>query len=144
MWEAGTGSELLTLRGHQDYVWSIAWSPDGSKLATACGDRTAKVWKVVSGAELVSLRGHQDSVQNIAWSPDGSKLATASDDRTAKVWEASTGRELLTVRGQAGRGARCGTQHVDLALSLLDEQAGFSNDAFHSSDRHHRDWMLGR
>jgi WD40 repeat protein len=43
VWEAGTGRELLNLRGHQDCVRSIAWSPDGSKLATASDDNTAQI-----------------------------------------------------------------------------------------------------
>jgi WD40 repeat protein len=46
VWEAGTGRELLTLRGHQNYVLSIAWSPDGSKLATASADSTAQVYAI--------------------------------------------------------------------------------------------------
>ena len=89
----------LTLSGHQACVWSIAWSPDGSKLTTASDDRTAKVWEAGTGRELLTLHGHQGKVWGIAWSPDGSKLATASDDHTAKVWEAGTGRELLTLGG---------------------------------------------
>ncbi len=100
-------SVRLTLRGHQDPVQSIAWSPDGSKLATASDDHTAKVWEASTGRELFTLRDHQSSVSSIAWSPDGSKLATASLDQTAKVWEASSGRQLLTLRG-----------HQDSVLSI--------------------------
>ena len=97
----------LTLRGHRDCVWSIAWSPDGSKLATASWDKTAKVWEAGTGRELLTLRGHQSPVWSIAWSPDGSKLATASDDKTAKVWEAGAGRELLTLHGH-----QCSVQSI--------------------------------
>src|ERR1039458_5978457 len=91
----------LTLRGHQDSVWSIAWSPDGSKLATASADRTAKVWEAGTGRELLTLRGHQGGVWSIAWSPDGSKLATASDDQTAKVYAIAPAQLLRLV--QIGR-----------------------------------------
>jgi WD40 repeat protein len=99
VWEAETGRELLTLHGHRDSVRSLAWSPDGSKLATASADHTAKVWEPKTGRELLTLTGHQDPLYSVAWSPDGSKLATASGDHTAKVWEAKTGRELLTLHG---------------------------------------------
>jgi WD40 repeat protein len=92
----------LTLHGHQDSVWSVAWSPDGSKLATASKDNTARVWDAATGRELLVLRGHLRAVESVAWSPDGSKLATASEDRAAKVWDASSGRELLTVYGHLG------------------------------------------
>jgi WD40 repeat protein len=88
-----------TLRGHEAPVWGIAWSPDGTKLATASEDKTAKVWEARSGRQLLTLRGHEASIWSIAWSPDGSKLATASDDKTAKVWDASTGHTLLTLHG---------------------------------------------
>jgi WD40 repeat protein len=78
IWDASTARELSTLRGHQDYVLSVAWSPDSSKLATASWDRTAKVWYVDAGHELLILRGHKNSVWGVTWSPDGEKLATAS------------------------------------------------------------------
>jgi WD40 repeat protein len=91
----------LTLRGHKEWVESIAWSPDGSRLATGSSDRTAKVWEAGTGRELLTLTGHENAVMGIAWSPDRSKLATASYD-SAKVWEANTGRELLTLRGHQG------------------------------------------
>ncbi len=92
----------LTLRGHKDAVWSVAWSPDGSKLATASKDDTAKVWEAATGRELLTLRGDQGPVECVAWSPDGSKLATAGEDQTVKIWEAATGRELLTLHGHEG------------------------------------------
>jgi hypothetical protein len=123
----------LTLRGHQDKVWSIAWSPDESKLATASGDRTVKVWEADTGSELRTLRGHQDSVQSVAWSPDGSKLATASDDLTAKVWEASTGRELVTLGGHQDSvqsvawspdGSKLATASDDRTAKVWDAETG--------------------
>jgi hypothetical protein len=92
-------SSLLTLRGHEGKVVSVAWSPDGSKLATVSTDQTAKVWDAGTGRELLTLHGHRGTVASVAWSPNGRKLATASDDKTAKVWDASTGRELLTLHG---------------------------------------------
>jgi WD40 repeat protein len=121
----------LTLRGHRDCVWSIAWSPDGSKLATASWDKTAKVWEAGTGRELHTLDGHQDRVWSIAWSPDGSKLATASADKTAKVWEAGTGRELLTLRG-----------HQDSVQSIAWSPDG-SKLATASADKTAKVWEAG-
>jgi WD40 repeat protein len=94
---------LLTLRGHQGWVKSIAWSPDGSKLATASADHTAKVWEAGTGRELLTLRGHQDEVLSIAWSPDGSKLATTSDDNTAQIYAFAPLQLLLLVRSRITR-----------------------------------------
>jgi len=88
VWDAESGKELLTLRGHSTVVYGVAFSPDGKRLATASWDHTAKVWDVESGKELLTLRGHLSGVYGVAFSPDGKRLATASDDYTAKVWDA--------------------------------------------------------
>ena len=101
--QSATWRELLTLRGHHNYVSSVAWSPDGSKPATASGDQTAKVWEARTGRELLTLRGHQASVWNIAWSPDGSKLATASADHTAQIYAIAPVQLLRLVRSRITR-----------------------------------------
>ncbi|HEY2012679.1 MAG TPA: hypothetical protein VGH38_04220 [Bryobacteraceae bacterium] len=88
----------LTL-SHPASVWSIVWSPDGSRLATASSDSLARVWDAGTGHELLTLAGHESVVSAIAWSPGGSKLATGSFDKAVKVWDAVTGRELLTLSG---------------------------------------------
>jgi hypothetical protein len=65
---------------------SVAYSPDGRRIATAGADRTVKVWDAATGQELLTLRGHSDDVAGLAYSPDGRRLASASYDRTVKVW----------------------------------------------------------
>jgi hypothetical protein len=89
VWDAASGRELLTLKGHTGLVYSIAWSPDGTRLATASIDQTAKVWDAASSRELLTLKGHRSNVWTVSWSPDGTRLATGSLDGTAKVWQAA-------------------------------------------------------
>jgi len=48
----------LTLDGHNNYVLSVAWSQDGTRLATGSTDRTAKVWDAATGKVVLTLSGH--------------------------------------------------------------------------------------
>ena len=88
VWDAGTGAELLTLRGHTGNLTAAAFGPDGSRIVTASTDQTAKVWDARTGAELLTLRGHTDSLTAAVFSPDGSRIVTACRDSTAKIWDA--------------------------------------------------------
>jgi hypothetical protein len=59
------------LRGHDNEVEGVAWSPDGGRLATASYDHTARIWDANTGDELAVLHGHGREVTDVAWSPDG-------------------------------------------------------------------------
>jgi WD40 repeat protein len=92
VWDAATGKEVLSLRGHDGPVMAAAFSPDGTRVATASEDGTAKVWDADTGEEIHILQGQAGRVFGVAFSPDGRRLATAQEDGTAKVWDAATGR----------------------------------------------------
>ena len=111
-------SELLTLKGHTSRVSSVAFSPDGKRLASGSrgtwdGTKRAyvggkvKVWDAQTGQELLILKGHTSQhIPSVAFSPDGKRLACADwVNNTVKVWDAQTGQELLTLtlKGQTGR-----------------------------------------
>lgn len=90
--------ELFTLVPHGgDWVRRVRYSPDGTRLATAGMDGTAKVFDATTGNEILTLSGHTDSIFGLAYSPDGTRLATASYDRSVNVWDAATGELLLTL-----------------------------------------------
>jgi hypothetical protein len=101
VWDARTGREALTLRGHADHVTSMAFSPDGNHLVSGSSDRTVNVWDAHTGQKALTLHGHAGGVLSVAFSPGGSRLASASGDETVKVWDARTGQEALTLRGHA-------------------------------------------
>jgi hypothetical protein len=78
-------------------VLSVAFSPDGTRVATGSTDKTARVWNARTGAFLFELNGNPREVASVWFSPDpgaSGRIVTGSDDETAKVWDARTGREL--------------------------------------------------
>ena len=87
----------MTLRGHDGEVWSVAFSPDGKRIASGSDDKTIKVWDAATGAEVMTLRAHERS--RVTFSPDGRRIVSGSDDKTIKVWDSATGTELMTLCG---------------------------------------------
>ncbi len=126
VWDAATGQETLTLKGHSNphfplgaegdprwkpfltpkghsnTVYSVSFSPDGKRIASASSDRTVKVWDAAAGQVILTLKGHNGEISGVAYSPDGQRLASASADQTVKVWDAKTGQETLNLKGHTG------------------------------------------
>jgi WD40 repeat protein len=71
-------------------VTAVAYSPDGTHMASGSDDATLKVWDAASGAELATLSGHTDRVVAVAYSPDGTRIVSGSFDQTSKLWDTQT------------------------------------------------------
>jgi hypothetical protein len=84
----------MRLRAADGLVWSVAWSPDSTRLAIATIH--AQVWEATTGKVLWTTSGF---AWRAAWSPNGAYLATADSDGTCQIWEASSGRLLMTYHG---------------------------------------------
>ena len=91
LWDVAGGQEILTLKGHSSGVVSIAFSPDGKRMATVSSlDLTVRLWDVASGQELLTLK---ERVRQVAFSPDGKQLASGSPGGTVKLWDAAIERK---------------------------------------------------
>jgi len=78
--------EMLIIEAHEETVFAIAYSPDGTQIASASIDGTAKVWNAETGELEFVLTGHDNEIRDIAFSPDGSLIATASLDGSVILW----------------------------------------------------------
>ena len=94
------GKERNRLEGHQGYVFSVSFSPDGKTIATASNDNTARLWNL-QGQRLHEFKGHQGYVSSVSFSPDGKTIATASLDNTARLWNLQ-GQLLQEFKGHQG------------------------------------------
>jgi WD40 repeat protein/tRNA A-37 threonylcarbamoyl transferase component Bud32 len=105
VWDASSGKKLMILSGHEDQIWSMSYSPDGTRIVSGGRDKTVRIWNADTGAEVFTLRGHGDSplladfspVSSVAFSPDGRLVASGSYDYTVKIWKVESGTEVMTM-----------------------------------------------
>ena len=92
LWDTASGLAVgEPLCGHSNSVNSVAFSPDGTRLASGSHDNTVRLWDTVSGRTAGELlRCHTYSVNSVAFSPDGTSLASGSYAKTVRLWDGST------------------------------------------------------
>ena len=80
-------------QGHSKEVNSVAFSPDGKRIASGSSDTTIRIWDVETGRMVTSpFEGHTSEVYSVAFSPDGNCVASGSWDKTIRIWDAETGQ----------------------------------------------------
>ena len=124
----------------------MAWSPDGTRIASASQDGTVQVWKATNGHLVLTYRGQTtaadaEPVWGVAWSPDGTRLVSGTamlghddGDGTVQVWDATSGRMLVNYTGHSGfdvgdmawspDGRRIASASDDRTVNIWDPQNG--------------------
>jgi WD40 repeat protein len=159
LWATHTGTELATFKGHLSPVSSVAFHPDGIRVASGDVGRKApgvvKLWDTRSGTELATLKGHTGEVSCVTFSNDGTRLASGSTDHTVKIWDAHSGAELAILKGHtrevgfissgwgvmsvafSPNGRYLASSSVDRTVKLWDPHTGNEIATF----KGHTDWV---
>jgi WD40 repeat protein len=89
--DVATGQLMTSTPGHVGGIQCMAYSPDGSLLATGGGiqstDYAVRLWEVVTGKEIGKFEGHSGTISALAFAADGKTLASGSDDMSALLWD---------------------------------------------------------
>ena len=102
VWSMPSGKLLFATTPHTSF-WTaqsdisantLAWSPDGTRLAAGTGERKVEVWDTRSWKIIATYKGHTGPVLAVAWSPDGRQIASTSSDDAVHIWEAMSGKNI--------------------------------------------------
>ena len=104
VWDARTGREELTFRNHKRIVFSVAFSPDGRRIASGSAQLAAdepsylKVWDATTGQEVLDPQGGGSNASCVAFSPDDGRWIVTGDVKgDVTVWDAATGKRRHTL-----------------------------------------------
>jgi len=95
-----SGAESYRFYGHLNHARALAFSPDGSRLASASDDYDIRIWDLEAARTATTL-AHRDRVGALVFSSDGKRILSGSNDMLARLWDVQSGQELQVLSGHA-------------------------------------------
>ncbi len=143
VWDVASGSSIV-LRGHEQEVQDVAFSPAGDLVLSGGKDGTVYLWDAHGDLSTTELALHRATVDALAFRPDGRRLVSASEDRELVLWDAENGEPLRRLRGHQhfvtaavfsadGRTILSGSQ--DKTARLWDAETGRTLKIFTGHER---------
>jgi WD40 repeat protein len=95
--------KIETLNEHNGQIFSVAWSPDSRRIASASGDRRVLIGDIQTKKIVFSMGEGSTSIKNVvAWSPRGEYIAIGGNDKTVQIWNVNSKKLTFTYSGHAG------------------------------------------
>ncbi len=95
VWDSETNTSKHILKGHEDYIGCLSYSPDSKIIASGSKDQTIRLWDVKTGMHIRTLTGHESDITKLSFSPDGSTLISVCSDMTINFWDITSGELKL-------------------------------------------------
>ena len=99
LWDIPSGRKTGELVGHTNYIWCVAYSPEGDLIVSGGADQTIRAWDAASHRLRWISREPGDVVSDLTFSPDSSTLAAATRDGLVTLWVPRRGIREMTLRG---------------------------------------------
>jgi WD40 repeat protein len=103
LYDFASGELVALLKGHENVVLSLAFSPDSSRLISGSADFTSIIWNVREGKPLHRLQGHTGNIEAVGFTPDGARVVTGAFDSDLRLWRLADGAEIARMTGHGGK-----------------------------------------
>ncbi|MFT5853773.1 MAG: outer membrane protein assembly factor BamB [Verrucomicrobiales bacterium] len=113
--DTATWQQSMVLTAHSDWINALAWNRDGTQIATASRDKTAKVFEIgSSGKRLITFSGHGEAVRGVAFHPEGKEVISCGDHGRLLRWKIADGKKSADLADLGGP-----------VLRLIASEAGY-------------------